>query len=348
MVEKWCKLRLMTSQERVLRPPLPRPETRAFFPQIEANKPLREHIIKRVGEENLVWAMQYGSQVGGDAGKRSMYDVMVVVDDIRAFHERNMTLRPFDYGLPHSVKWHTLLNRFGFNFYHSHYIDGNEDRSLKLAVISKDNFIRGCSGTLSEGEKNRSGAFGMYVAGRIQKAALSPLFKREQDSAVIEAAINTARIDGVWYALGFLNKKFTYDELLKTYVSLSYRADVRIEKRKKIETLINNNKADYKEMLEPIIQGFIDQKLIKIEEEGFGWYEKVHSLSVTETQLRLLKLKRIAFLTNYLKNPLTAGLTKGIVYAMLKIARAADSVPIIHRAVEKLKSHSHQSHKNIE
>lgn len=337
----------MIRQERASRPPLPMLETHAFFPQIEANRALRDHIIEKVGEENLVWAMQYGSQVGGDAGKRSMYDVMVVVDDIRAFHERNMTLRPFDYGLPHSVKWHTLLNRFGFNFYHSHYVDGNEDRSLKLAVISKDNFIRGCSGTLAEGEKDKRGAFGMYVAGRVQKAALAPLAKRDADAPMIEAAINIARADGVWYALGFLNKKFTYNDLVRTYVSLSYRADVRVEKRRKIETLIKNNEKDYREMLEPIIQGFIEQNLIKIEQEGFGWYEKNHSLSTVETQLRLLNLKKISFLTNYLKNPFTAGLTKGAVYALLKIARAADSLPPVHRTVERFRPLLHRLHENI-
>lgn len=294
-LEKLCTVRFMTRQERALRPPLPHPETHAFFPQTEVNNDLREHIIKRVGEKNLVWAMQYGSQVGGDAGKRSMHDVMVIVEDIEEFHKLNMLLRPFDYGLPHSVKWHTLLNRFGFNFYHSHFKDGADDLSLKLAVISKGDFIRGCSGALSDGEKRKRGAFGMYVAGRVQKAALAPLAKRDADAPMIEAAINTARVDGVWYALGFLNKKFTYNDLVRAYVSLSYWADVRVEKRGKIETLIKNNEKDYKEMLEPIIQGFIKQRLIKIEQEGFGWYERIHSLSAIETQLRLLNLKKIAF-----------------------------------------------------
>lgn len=331
-------MRLMVCPERPIRPSLPKPDGPVFFPQTKINSYLREHIIKRAGKENLVWAIGYGSQVGGDAGKRSMYDVMIIVDDVEKFHKRNLLLRPYDYGLPHSVKWHALFNKFGFNFYHSHFMDGDVDRPLKLAVISMDNFIGGCNGTLFEGEKERNGAFGMYVAGRVQKAALSPLYRREDDSsAAIESAINTARIDGIWYALGFLNNKFTYDEFVNAYVSLSYWADVRVEKRGKVKTLIRNNEKDYKEMLEPIVQAFITNGLIKVEKEGFGWYEKNYSLSAAETQLRLLHLKKIAFLTNYFKLPITAGIAKGMVYALLKIARVADSLPQIHGAAENIR-----------
>lgn len=326
----------MHRQERVSQPSLPQPENHAYFPQGEINQALQKEVLKRAGKDNLVWAIGYGSQVSGDAGKRSMYDVMLVVEDVEKFHARNLLLRPFDYGQPHIAKWHALLNKFGFNFYHSHFknIDNSTSR-LKLAVISKKDFIRGCSGTVDRKEASEKGAFGMYVAGRVQKAALSP-YKNEKDATVMEAAINTARIDGVWYALGFLNNKFTYDELVKAYVSLSYWADVRVEKSRKIETLIKNSEADYRKMLEPIIEAFIKNKLIKVEEEGFGWYEKVHYLSVSDTYLRLLNLKKIAFLTNYLKNPLSAGLTKGIIYVLLKVARVADSLPPVHRVTQKI------------
>ncbi len=327
----------MHRKERAPQPSLPHPENHAYFPQGEINQVLQREVVKRAGKDNLVWAIGYGSQVSGDAGKRSMYDVMIVVEDIEKFHARNLLLRPFDYGQPHVTKWHALLNKFGFNFYHTHFMNVDKNKSsLKLAVISKKDFIRGCRGTVDKKEAFEKGAFGMYVAGRVQKVALSPLYKSEKDAAVMEAAINTARIDGVWYALGFLNNKFTYDELVKAYVSLSYWADVRVEKRGKIETLIKNNEADYRKMLEPIIEAFIKNKLIKVEEEGFGWYEKVHSLSASDTYLRLLNLKKIAFLTNYLKNPLSAGLTKGITYALLKIARVADSLPPVHRATQKI------------
>jgi len=318
----------MTRQEGASRQSLPPPEDHAFFPQTEINQILRKHIIKRVGKKNLVWAMGYGSQVGGDAGKRSMHDVIVVVDDVKKFHNLGLLIHPYDYAQPHVAVWHAFLNKFGFNFYHSHFKDESGDHPLKLAVISKEDFIKGCSGTL----EGQNGAFGMYVAGRIQKAALSPLYKREEDASDIETAINTARIQGAWFALGFLKDTFTYSGFLKTYVSLSYWADVRIEKSGKIETLIKNNQLDYYNMLQPILQSFIDHELITVVKEGFGWYKKARSLSTAETYSRLLKLKTINFLINYFKNPLTTTPQKALTYAVLKVARTIDSLSFVKEA----------------
>ena len=322
------------------RPSLPILESPAYFPQGEINLSLCDEVLRRVGKKNLVWAMGYGSQVSGDAGKRSMYDVMVVVDDITEFHKRGILFHPFDYAQPHLTEWHAFLNRWGFNFYHSEFKMADKKHKLKLAVISKEDFIRGCSGALGD----QGGAFGMYVAGRVQKAALSPLYKRtEEDATIIETAINTARVHGVWYALGFLKDRFTYSELLKTYVSLSYWADVRVEKSGKIETLIKNNQLDYYNMLQPILQSFIDQKLITVVKEGFGWYKKAHSLSTTETYARLLKLITISFLINYFKNPWTTTPQKTLTYAAMKVARTVDSLTFVKEAKQRVRKKKNPS-----
>lgn len=45
---------------------LPSPERSAYFPEISLeNKALQGEIIERVGSDNLVYAIQYGSLVGG-------------------------------------------------------------------------------------------------------------------------------------------------------------------------------------------------------------------------------------------------------------------------------------------
>lgn len=263
--------------------------------------------------------MEYGSQVTGDASPTSMHDVIIIVQDTEKFHKDGLSLAGADYAQPHVAKWHAFLNQFGFNFYHTHVRDGEQIIPVKYAVISEKNFIRGCNGTLSGKETPDEGAFGLYVAGRMQKAALSPLYARVDDKAFIESAINTARIDGIWFALGFLDKHFTYEDLLKTYVSLSYMADVRIEKKNKVEILIERSQENYAKMLSPIIDAFITNGLIR---RSDGGYEKINSLSKKETYRRLAKLKLIAFCINYLKNPLTAGLANGLVYAFQKIVRS--------------------------
>ena len=303
---------------------LPHPDNRAYFPNKIPEVILTNEILQRAGKDNLIYALEYGSQVGGDASRNSMHDIIVIVQDVKKFHRENLKLHKGDYAQPHLASFHSFLNQFGFNFYLTHARGENgQVVPLKMAVISREDFIKGCNNVLPEKDAERKKAFGLYIAGRVQKAALVPLYKLENDesSAAIESAINTARIDGVWLALGLLKKQFSFDELLQMYVSLSYKADVRVEKPDKVKMLIENNRSDYEEMMEPIIQGFIENGLIKQNGELF---EKITSLSEKEVNKRLIEFKIITFLTNYLKNPLTSGITQGIVYALKKIARVAD------------------------
>lgn len=303
---------------------LPTLDTPPFFPSREPNNFLRNELLTRAGKDNLVYALEYGSHVSGDATPTSIHDVMIVVDDANKFHKDNILLHGADYGTPRNAKWHAFLNTFGFNFYQTKF-RGEDDQilSAKFAVISKDNFIKGCSGTLTHKGDGREGAFGMYVAGRLQKAALSPVYKREDETtAAIESAINVARIDGVWFTLGLLEDRFSYEDLLQEYVSLSYKADIRVEKNKKAQILIETSRDDYSTMFYPIIDSFMKSDLIR---PCGGEFEKTVSLSEKEVKKRLVQLKAIAFATNYLKNPLTAPLGNSLFYALMKVLRAADS-----------------------
>ena len=303
---------------------IPKPSNEAYFPPSERNAFLTKEVLRRAGSKNLVYALEYGSYVTGDASPTSIHDVMIVVDDALQFHKDNLILQQADYGSPQNARWHTYLNTFGYNFYMTQYRGENEEiNKAKIAVISQDNFIKGCSGTFKHPQGEREGAFGLYVAGRIQKAALSPLYKREDlSTAAIECAINTARIDGVWFALGFLEKNFSYEELLHAYVSLSYKADVRVEKKGKVDTLIAQSGNNYRLMLQPIIDEFKQSGLIKQTKEG---YEKIESLTQDEVKKRLGELKYINFLTNYLKNPFTGNFAQVILYALAKLSRAKQS-----------------------
>lgn len=302
---------------------LPTPEPNAYFPDISlVNQDLQEEVLRRTGKDNLVYAIQYGSFVTGDTTPTSMIDLIIVVEDTRRFHQRNMDLHKDDYGPPLLVSWHNFLNKFSLNFYHTYLPHMGQSIKAKYAVISRQDFIRGCHGSLAEKEKEGQGAFGLYVAGRMQKVALRPLYKTENEEKVvqIEKAINAARIDGVWLSLGFLGDEFDFNELLTTYVYLSYRADLRVEKPGKIQTMIERNRKDYEVMLRSILNQFTQVGLIR--PNGEERWQKVQFPSQEEVKRRMRELKVRSAITNYGKNVLTVGLFRGIRYAVEKVQRA--------------------------
>lgn len=308
-----------------IQPNLPTPETRAYFPEPKSmDEHLKDDVLKRTGD-NLTYAIKYGSAVMDDASPTSMVDMILVVDDTKKFHKRNIEIAPNDYGLPQLPDWHNYLNNSGFNFYYGNFETEKGLVRAKYAVISTDNFIKGCHGTLQEKESKGEGDFGLYVAGRMQKAALKPFFKTEKEEKVmkIEKAINSARIDGVWLALGLVSQQFSFNELLEKYVSLSYMADLRVEKPRKIQIMIEKNYTDYCTMLQPILEGFAKTNLISKTDEG-KW-EKLSFPGKNEVKKRLDIIKIRTTITNYLKNPMTAGLSEGIVYAWHKVERSLQS-----------------------
>lgn len=302
---------------------LPDPDKKAFFPETTLQNPdLQEEVLRRTGQENLTYAIQYGSHITGDAKPTSMIDMMIIVENTTLFHQQNMQIASGDYGLPHSIAWHTWLNKFGFNFYHTEMDMDGQRKKVKYAVISREDFIKGCNGSLAEKERIGKGDFGMYVAGRIQKAALRPFFKAgdEEKTAEIEKAINNARIDGIWLSLGFLDNEFSLTDLLQTYVSLSYWADLRVEKPGKIAIIIERSRKDYETMLQPILAEFAQSGLITV--TGDLRWEKRQFPSRQEVEKRIRQLKMRTAATNYIKNVLTVGPCKGAVYAFRKIQKA--------------------------
>ena len=289
---------------------LPTSLAEAYFPPGKTDKLLSNVARERAGE-NLVGMIEYGSHVTGDATSTSRRDMILIVKDTEKFHRENMSTSPKDYGRPRSVAWHTFLNKFGFNFYlTSLKTNDGQNIAVKYAVISSKNFITGCS----------NGDLELYVAGRMQKVALRPHFYGdEKEEEQIKKAINTARIDGVTFALGLQEKQeFNFDTLLHSYVSLSYLADVRIEKPDKIATLIEKSKEDYIKMLTPIIDEFVKSGLIEKTDYGL---RKAHSLSQEEVETILKNMKLPTAIRNFGKNTLTVGFGKGIIYAGEKIIR---------------------------
>jgi hypothetical protein len=311
---------------------LPADNVAYMFPNSEGHPDheiLRHAAIEMAGPNNLDLALLYGSHATGTADRQSIFDMILIVDDVREFHRQNLKDRPDDYGRPHNPGWHAKLNRYGFNYYNTKFsTEVNDENGIyqntiraKYAVISRQDFIRGCNGVF--GEKN--GAFAMYVDGRMHKVGLTPLFigHNRDHISQISTAINTARNTGILLALSLMpNKPFTLDKLLETYTSLSYYADLRIDKWDKGKRIYRKNIREYQDMADPILSNF--SRLGFIEYVDHNKLRKVKALHATDVWAILILLKFSTATENYLKNPATVGIGKGIVYALSKIYRSLE------------------------
>ncbi|MCL4364402.1 phosphatidate cytidylyltransferase [Patescibacteria group bacterium] len=316
---------------------LPAPENRTFFPKFEmgpVERTLLHQAQLRAGN-NLVAAFEYGSVATNTGSLNSRADLMIVVEDAEAFHKRNMLLNPYDYsnfgirGFTSRTldrKLHTAINDYGFNYYYANMKteDGKTIR-VKYSVISKKNFIDACRGTLETDRGNEWNAktrFGIYVAGRIQKAAILPLYMKESDQQAMETAINQARIEGIWLALALTSERFTLEELVRNYVSLSYLADLRVEKKDKIDSIIRSNLENYKNMVRELLKDFVAREIVDQVWAGIDVYQKNLSLTKEQAKKRLAKLKWNTAIHNYLINPWPARPPRAIGYAIEKVRRA--------------------------
>ena len=186
-------------------------------------------------------------------------------------------------------------------------------------VLGIDDFLT----QASAGLRHRGGLAHLYTAGRLQKAMLVPFILDEDPArrSQIDTAINQARIDGVWLAMGLLPEYFDYNNLLRTYVGLSYAADIRVEKANKVNLLIEQSQQEYARMMGDLIGAFVRTEVL--EDLGIGGvYRKRMTLSEREVKNWIRESALYSAGINYVKNPLTCGVGNAVAYAMSKIQRA--------------------------
>ncbi len=286
------------------------------------SRTLANEAINRAGD-NLVCAIEYGSHVTGDAKPSSSYDLILVVEDTLQFYRDNIPQHGHDFGRPRSARFHDALNQLGFNFYYTDIPqpDGEPPIHVKYAVISRENFVKGCNGALAKKDRTDEGGFGLYVAGRMQKVAVRPIAQNDEKMGEIDAAIHRARVDGVRLALGLQQTQFSISELVGSYVSLSYLADLRVERPDKIQTLIERSRQQYEELLTEILAEYEARGEVRRLDDG-RW-EKLQGIPTSEdVMLRLRRIRRQTAIINFAKNPLTVGPIHAIEYALGKIRRA--------------------------
>lgn len=271
-----------------------------------------DQIAIDIGGKQLAAAYAYGSSFNGES-TNGMLDLMLIVKDPRLFHEENRFWRPDDYThLIGGVRVQTWLNRFSPNFYHREdTLDNDQDRSLKYGVIPLHRLLYDRWSDCLRGN--------FYVAGRVQKARIIPLFMNPKYKAQIDSTINSARVEGVWLALGLVSPKFSWEDLVINYINLSYAADIRAEKANKDRIILEQSPGDYQAMFEDLLVSFIDHDII----EKVGEVEYQKKLSPREEDVtELLKSASRKSLRYNIKNIFTCGPIRAYRYDRAKLERS--------------------------
>lgn len=302
----------------------PRPDSFPTYrpsvePVLEVHPDLLDS-VKGLVTDQVSMIEGYGSIFSGEGREDSWVDLNVYVYNPRRYFEQQGKRYP---------TLHALVNLLSPNYYYTDILVDGKPRRTKLGVIGVDNFVSQAQASLKE-----SGHLGhVYTSGRKMKAGHYLLVEGTSPEirSQIDQATNRARIDGVWLALGLVNEIFDYQTLLREYVNLSYAADVRLEKKDKVDQIINQNALDYDLMMQDLLGAFVQKDVI--EEVGGGFFRKKISLEEREVRDWLREGKGYFIAINYIKNPLTPGVVQAFEYGVQKAKRAIGSAPIDRKTV---------------
>ena len=175
----------------------------------------------------------YGSRVFGQARAASSYDFWLIVRDPAAFHRGNAEFYRTRLNIRSTPEEQTALNETGPLFYSLE----EAGLDIKLAVLGEATLLRLCRDEW------------WTVKGRLQKPLLIL-----RSTPTVDAAILSARRDGLACALNLVPREFTLEELLREVVGLSYRAEVRPEhKRAKIRSILKAGREELEKIYAPLL-----------------------------------------------------------------------------------------------
>ncbi len=158
----------------------------------------------------------------------------------------------------------------------------------------------------------------LAVKGKFQKPI--EIIYCNGDIGEINDAIDTAREEAVSLSVNLLKRDFTFDELLRKIVELSYLADFRPESPKKIDEIYQCSFIKLKEIYTPIVEKFIQAKSIeKIDEKRFRNL-KFKEGEKERTEKHLKKASKFALFLN-VKGFFNFGPIDSVAYLYRKIKR---------------------------
>ncbi len=192
-----------------------------------------EHLTQRFGP-HIASLMAYGSRVCGRPRAGSAYDFWLIVQDPERFHHANADFYLTRLNVPSSPEKQIALNREGPLFYSMN----EEGIELKLAVMGEEDFVRVC------------GSDWWTVKGRMQK----PL-RFFCSSPAVEAAVTAARREGLQCGLNLVPRHFGLEDLLREIVGLSYRAEIRPERKgAKVLSILDSGRTELEKIYRPLLE----------------------------------------------------------------------------------------------
>lgn len=275
-----------------------------FYPQTYHPRLGLVAAVREMGGKSLVYGFGYGSVFNGKANANSLTDIMMVVTDLHDFHEHNTRLHWLNYGTTSNVWFHERLSGYGVSFYTGELPSEGQALRVKVGVVGYDRFLHDARDSL-----RHRGA--LYLAGRLQEARIIPLVAGEniEQQHEVDDAINQARLDGLWLALALVDNPIHMQRLKEKYTGISYAVDSRIEVKGKHKLLVRLSSDDYYHMFQPLINRFLEQGILALGPEA-DTLVKRYSLAREDVEVLLRDSARIAFVRNYIKNPLTFGILR--------------------------------------
>ena len=235
-----------------------------------------DYLLERFGGHAAA-LMAYGSRVCGRARTGSAFDFWLIVRDGEAFHRDNAEFYRTQLNVPSTPDEQVRLNRSGPLFYavKPHGVE------VKFAVVAERTFVALCR------------APWWTVKGRMQK----PLRVLRSTPAVDEALLD-ARREGARCAVNLVRREFTLTEFLHELVGLSYRAEIRPErKRAKIHSILEAGRVELEEIYVPLIEalsfvetqrtGYMDMR--SREERAAGRRATLRALRRSKWSMRSMK-----------------------------------------------------------
>ena len=201
----------------------------------------------------VVAAYGYGSgvfkQSGYTAKDNPQLDLMLIVDDLKAWHLENMHLNPKDYSFFGKmyfklVKNNKLIGKTGVT-YLSNILYKN--KIYKYGVIDKKFFLEALHSWNS-----------FYIPGRFQKNVLEVISNSEIRNAIAENRENAMLI-----SLLMSEKKVSLTDILVKLCNLSYAGDTRMaiaENPHKVINIVKGSKKEFISIYESIIEKYAKMK----------------------------------------------------------------------------------------